>query len=149
MNDDEILKVNSKLNKLEQHLINLILPIQGITQVLRNSGHIQRVIELLEKPISIDDRFFKEILLDIAKMIEQFKEYAEKLDLQQTLSEIKYIGNRLNKIESDISHMKNEGIKRNVSLEFKCDGYELVKKPFGYQNETDELIRRLTEKNET
>src|ERR1044071_6006700 len=105
-NDDELKNITSKLGKLEQHLINLIIPIQGITTVLRNSGQIQNMIELLSKPLTIDDRFFKTLIEDLYKMLILFKETTEKLDISKTLAEIKYIGNRLNTIEKDIQQMK-------------------------------------------
>jgi hypothetical protein len=135
MDKDEITAIHTKLNKLEKHLINLILPIQGITTVMRNSKSIAQMIELLGKPLSVDDRFFKNLLVEITQSVCEFKEASEKLDIVQTLSEIKYIGSRLNKIESDIADMKKDGIKRNVNLEFRCDGYELVKKPLGYEKD--------------
>ncbi len=132
---EELKRINSKLDKLEQHLINLIVPIQGITTVLRHSDQIKRMVELLSTPLTIDDRFFKNILKDMLNMLSEFKETSEKLDISKTLSEIKYIGNRLNTIEKDIEKIKSDGIKRNVNLEFTCDGYELVKRPLIYERE--------------
>jgi len=140
METDEITTIHAKLNKLEQHLINLIIPIQGITTVMRSSKNFEKMIELLVNPLQIDDRFFKTLLAEISKSVFEFKEASEKLDFVQTLSEIKYIGSRLNKIETDIADMKKDGIKRNVNLEFRCDGYELVKKPVGYEKEDPVVI---------
>jgi len=135
MNEEEIKNINYKLNKLEKHLINLILPIQGITTVMKDSESVGKMIELLGKPLRVDDSFFKNLLVRITEIILEFKEASEKLDIVQTLSEIKYIGNRLNRIETDIADMKRDGIKRNVNLEFRCDGYELVKKPVEYKKD--------------
>ena len=141
MTDQEELKrINSKLEKLEQHLINLIVPIQGITTVLRHSDQIKRMVELLSTPLTIDDRFFKTILKDMLNMLSEFKETAEKLDISKTLAEIKYIGNRLNTIEKDIQQMKTDGVKRNINLEFTCDGYEMVKRPVAYERD-DPIIQ--------
>jgi DNA-directed RNA polymerase specialized sigma subunit len=136
MTDKEELQVlNFKLNKLEQHLVNMIVPIQEITTALRDSSQIRNMIELLSKPLTIDDRFFRSILQDFTKMLIEFREASEKLDISKTLSEIKYIGKRLNNIEADIEKIKSDGVKRNVKLEFTCDGYELVKRPLAYERE--------------
>lgn len=132
---EELQTINSKLHKLEQHLVNLMVTIQGITTVLRHSDQIKQMVELLSKPLMVDDRFFKSLVQDIANMLIQFKETSEKLDISKTLSEIKYIGNRLNSIEKDIEQMKSDGIKRNINLEFTCDGYELVKRPVAYERD--------------
>jgi hypothetical protein len=74
---EELKRINSKLDKLEQHLINLIVPIQGITTVLRHSDQIKRMVELLSTPLTIDDRFFKTLIEDLYKMLILFKETLE------------------------------------------------------------------------
>lgn len=152
--DDELKNITSKLDKLEQHLINLIVPIQGITTVLRHSDQIKRMVELLSTPLTIDDRFFKHLLKDMLNILSEFKKTSEKLDISKTLSEIKYIGNRLNTIEKDIQQMKTDGVKRNINLEFTCDGYEMVKRPVSYEKDdpivepTDNLKELLGTLNE-
>src|SRR5258705_1297833 len=96
MDKDEITAIHAKLNKLEQHIINLIIPIQAITTVLRDSKSIGQMIALLGKPLTVEDGFFKSLLVKITQSVCEFKEASEKLDIVQTLSEIKYIGSRLN-----------------------------------------------------
>jgi DNA-directed RNA polymerase sigma subunit (sigma70/sigma32) len=132
---EEIDKINSKLAKLETHVINLIIPIQEISLALKSSSNMEKMIELLQRPLMVDDRSFKLMLSEFYSQMQEFKKISECLDITQTLDEIKYIGNRLNKIEKDIAEMKKEGIRKNVSLEFRCDGYEMVKKTVTYQKE--------------
>lgn len=125
-------KINSKLAKLETHVINLIIPIQEISSALKSTSNMERMIELLQRPLLVDDRYFKSLVSEMAQLLKECKKQTETLDLTQTLDEIKYIGNRLNKIEKDIAEMKKEGVTKKVKLDFSVDGYEMVKKPQSY-----------------
>lgn len=136
---EEINKINSKLAKLETHVINLIIPIQEIASALKSSDNMERMIELLQRPLTVDDRYFKSLVSEMAQLLKECKNQMQTLDLTQTLDEIKYIGNRLNKIEKDISDMKKEGITKKVKLDFSVDGYEMVKKPQSY-HEDDPIV---------
>lgn len=108
----------NRLQKLETHLINLNIALQ-------NANHL---VELLDKPLSVDDRHLAYILTEIKKAVWEFQEQSKKMDISQTFSEIKFIGKRLDSIEKDISEMKEQGIKKNIHLDLTLDGYEMVKK---------------------
>ncbi len=150
--DEEILR---RIAKLEQHLINLIVPIQQISECLRSPNDIKHLINGLKGPIPIDDSKLRMIIADFdremnsfSKKSEQFSKEVKNLDLSNTLAEIKFIGKRLNDIEITLKKMQEEGIKKSIELDFRCDGYELVKKPLGHDKKDqiekpDEEIDRL------
>jgi len=135
MENEEYKEILRKLSVLEQHIINLIIPIQNISTALRSPSDIHQILKLLQKPLTIDDRRISYLIEEFRKTIDHFESGKDKLDIVQTLSEIKYIGKRLNQIEETLSKMEKEGIKKNINLDISCDGYELVKKPRNFDKE--------------
>lgn len=135
MENEEYKEIWRKLSVLEQHIINLIIPIQNISTALRSPSDIHHLLRLLQQPLSIDDSRLSRVLEEFRKALGQFETGIYKIDLVQTLSEIKYIGKRLNQIEETLSKMEKDGIKKNIQLDFSCDGYEMVKKPANYDKE--------------
>lgn len=160
--EDDVKTVMRRLANLETHLINLIVPIQGITQTLTTPGHSKDLVNLLSKPMLIDDRSlrghlqeFRLAITEFKKEMEAFKEDVGKLNLSQTLSEIKFIGKRLDGIEKALSEMNEKGINKNIQLEFSVDGYQLVRKPVSYdrndpieepKDDLKKLLDTLTER---
>jgi DNA-directed RNA polymerase sigma subunit (sigma70/sigma32) len=131
--EEDIKEISRRLAKLETHIINLIIPIQGIVECLKSTTDIKYLA-----PIPINDSKLRMILADFNREMTKFSkdvERFEKMDTCQTFGEIKYIGKRLNEIESTLKKMQSEGIKKNIELEFRCDGYEMVKKPLNYNKE--------------
>lgn len=93
----------------------------------------------MKNPLKIDDRNissslsqFRDFTHQFEKLMLEFREDLKFLDLDQTFGEIKYIGKRLNEIESTLKDIKIEGIRKNIHLDFNIDGYQMVKKPIGY-----------------
>lgn len=107
---------------------------------LQEYGHsIQLLLSHVSKPLLVDDRglhhalsCLKENLGDTFRKVDSLIEEMKNLDISKTFSEIKYIGKRLNEIEITLKKMHSEGIKKNIELEFRCDGYKMVKKPLNY-----------------
>ncbi len=134
MNDTEEKELLRRIAKLEQHVINLIIPIQSITKVLSSPQYIQELLELLKKPLTIDDRAIASCLAEFKRMMIEFSNESKALNISQTLGEIKFIGKRLHEIEQSISDMKNEGVKKKIHLDLTVDGYEMVKRKLPMQN---------------
>lgn len=132
---DPMQDIITRLSNLEKHIINLILPMQEINQIFRNPAAIENLIARLNKPILIEDRPLRSLIGQLSDTAREFKEDIKNVDLKQTLSEIKYIGNRLNKIEKMLEEMQSNGINQNVKLDFQVDGYQFVKKPKNYEPE--------------
>lgn len=133
--EDEILE---RLRKLEHHIINLNVALQS-------ANHLA---ELINKPLSVDDRHLAYILAEIKRTVGDFKEQSEKIDIKQTFNEIKYIGKRLDAIEKDIASMKETGVKKNIHLDFTLDGYEMVRKSKNYAEEMEENVNKKEIDNE-
>jgi len=91
-----------RLANLESHIINMIHPLQQIQSIFRDS--------------SVKDEFVTTINVDVGK----------------TLGEIKFIGKKLQEIEVHLNNPPNKEEKKKIELVFKCDGYELVKRPVNY-----------------
>lgn len=109
-----------RLRALESHIVNFIFPMQDI----------QNLVKSIKSPpiLTIDDRSFKNNINSMLEILNNAIEETKKIDISQTFGEIKYIGKRLNDIEVSIAEIKREGIKKNIQLDFTCEGYEMVKK---------------------
>lgn len=141
---EEYKEVIRRLVNLETHIINLILPIQNISAVLKSSADIHFLLDLLQKPLKVDDvrlanrlKEFQDVMVKFELKVDEFDGKTKSIDIVQTFSEIKFIGKRLKEIEEKIETIKEDGIKRKIDLNFSCDGYELVKKPSNYQKDDD------------
>ncbi len=121
----------------EDQFKKALLHLERIFNNLNEHWHsIQLLLSHVSQPLKVDDRGLANVLSQIHINMRQFQQDLQNLDVVKTYSEIKFIGNRLHQIEKDISELKNDGVKRRVELEFVVDGYELVKKPKGYEKES-------------
>lgn len=144
--DNQNKEIIRRLSNLETHVINMIVPFNSVS----------RLLDLLNKPVVIDDRNLNKLLIDfrrsiqdliqaikiedIGKLNETLKPLVDSCTtLNQTLGEIKFIGKRLDAIEKKLQDIYQKPIKKQVELSFKCDGYELVKKTPSY-DETEEPV---------
>jgi DNA-directed RNA polymerase specialized sigma subunit len=134
--------VIQRLSNLETHIINLIIPIQGIHSFLKDPNEIHTLLDVIKRPLQVDDRRlsavlqeFRSSMISFEKKMDEFNDKCNALDVSQTYSEIKYIGKRLKEIEEKIAKIQEEGIKKKVDLNFSCDGYELVNKPCNYDKD--------------
>lgn len=138
MTESGIAEIWRKLSLLETHIINLIVPINNISNALSSPDIRNDLIKILKNPLQIDERTFRQCADGfmkefrgtadfIKKEMEEFRKATETLDIAQTFSEIKFIGKRLNQIEMDIKGMREEGVKKNIKLDFHVDGYQLIK----------------------
>lgn len=131
MQDEINDKIMKKLSNLEQHVVNLIVTIQNITECLRSTTDIQALIKALKGPIPLNEGAILRALKETQQLVAKQQEIIEK----NSPLEFKFIAERISKIEKSIEKIQREGIRKNVQLEFTCDGYELVKKPIGYDSE--------------
>lgn len=139
MKDEDTTEILRRLGNLETHIINLIIPIQGINEVFKDTTNLNYLIDNLKKPLKVDDRNLAELLrefrLNMREFQESIREFAKELqtlDLTQTFGEIKFIGKRLNEMESTLKEIKQNGLTKNIQLDFTVDGYQMVKKPTDY-----------------
>lgn len=151
-------KVIRRLSNLEQHIINLIVPVQYLTNLLKSDDYIKDLIIIQQTPIQIDDRGLRTVLREFYEKFDNYENFVKEFSSEKTLSEIKYIGKRLNEIEGMLENIKEKGIKKNVELNFRCDGYELVQKPLSYdvtepkaekidsEKKTKDLLKTLNDK---
>lgn len=142
MMEDQIKHIISRLNALERHIINLIIPIQNISDVLRSHdsiAHLKQLVNQLRMPIEINDKKLQEKFDKFNEMISGFTKEFDNVNKDNRFAEIKYIGKRLLKIEQIVDQMKEKGIKQELKLNFTCDGYDLVPRTQSY-DENEEPV---------
>lgn len=134
--EEEIKEINRKLVKLETHVINLIIPIQNICDALKSNSDIKYLIQCLKGPIPINDNALKIILADFTRQMNKFSQevdrFCEKSE-KISLGELKFIGKKLNELEKIFTNILEKPETKNIELNFTVDGYQLVKKPRGYE----------------
>lgn len=140
--------------------------IENLKRIMDHFSRCTHSIELLlgfvQKPLVVDDRGLAGVLRRITEKICEITQSIENLDLTKTFGEIKYIGKRLNEIEIAIKNIQEKGIKKQIHLDFTCDGYQMVKKKINnhddnyFEEESDyedmvmiELLRTLSEREST
>ena len=133
MTDEQFKSIISRLSNIEHHMINYIIPLQGIHDVFTDKNILQELIRGLQNPIKVETGNLKLMLNEFYETARRFLQNIESLkSLDQFISETKFIGKRLSEIESTLEIMKKDGIRRNLHLELTMDGYEMVKKPVMY-----------------
>src|SRR6266511_2032422 len=104
---------------------------------------ITLLLSHVSKPLTVDDRGLAYVLNNFHQLMNKFMYDLKELDNGQNFGEIKYIGKRLNEIESILKDIKKEGLTKNIQLDFTCDGYQMVKKPISY--DLQEIIENPNE----
>ncbi len=125
---DTLQHIMRRLGNLESHIINLIVPVNNICSVLSFPNNLKELMNLLSRPIQIDDTRFRSHLADLNRILGVLHNDTKNLDISQTFGEIKFIGKRLNDIEQSICKIQKDGIDQKINVDFSCNGYELVKK---------------------
>lgn len=115
--------VISRLSHLEQHVINLIFPIQEAAGLISSPDIKQLLIELNRASSSFKS-VINHILSEITKNLQETRKSFESIDIGQAFSEIKYIGNRLKIIESQLEEIKKDGVKRKIVCKINLDGFD-------------------------
>ncbi len=125
---DELIKQNvelgTRLSSLCTHVIQAIYRLDTKIPVDR----MNQFSELLQKPLKVDDKNLLSRLKDFQREINELS----NLDIIKNLSELKFIGKRLHSVEEKLDKLIESGTVHNVGLEFKVDGYTLVKRPLNY-----------------
>ena len=116
--------------KTEQNKIDHL---ERIIENLNQHWHsIQLLLSHVSVPLKVDDKGLHFTLLTLRSTLESITRSIKELDLTQTLGEIRFIGKRLDSIEKSIAKISKDGIDQHVKLNFKVDGYSLVKEPMDY-----------------
>lgn len=139
-----------RLANLEEHIVNLIVPLQRITTLLNSEG-VGNLISLLNQMPTTLQKIFKTSLEGIRAEIYDLKKSCNEIDIGQAFNEIKYIGNRLKEIEQSIQSIKDGEIKRKIYCNFKLEGFEqeveLIKKtPGDHNDDLSALLETLSDR---
>jgi hypothetical protein len=125
---DELIKqnisLNGRLSELYNHIIQMILRLDTKIPMTQ----MEKFSELLEKPLKVDDRNITSRMKDFQREVNELA----NLDVIKSLGELKFIGKRLCSVEEKLDKLIDSGTIHNVGLEFKVDGYTLVKKPINH-----------------
>ncbi len=112
---DENLEILRRLSNLEHHVMNLIQEMQGTISLFRGQNLYEKLLLLHRDPVLIDDR-------DLRRDCAELKKYLEEC---RDLTNLQYIGNRLNEIEKIIKAIQEDGYRKNVHLDITLDGQKL------------------------
>lgn len=115
-------QVISRLAALEEHIINLIYPIQQSAKILA-SPDLQGVVRDLNRAISAFTSICDGMVNKTRHHTEQMQKSFEAIDIGQAFSEIKYIGNRLKQIEELLKEINEDGIKRQIMCKIEVEGF--------------------------
>lgn len=122
--NDEYKDISRRLAALEQHVINLIVPIQGIAHNLDDPGLMRDLREIFGKPLLIDDRKLALLLTEFKQVMATFSESIQAhalTDLLKTLNELKFRFYSMEMLIKDI--YKNQ----NTSYEIVINGERYLK----------------------
>lgn len=111
-----------KLALFETHIINLIVPIQNISHVLTDRNVMEELKIISKSQIKIDDTSLRSIVSEFRHTAEKIEKDLNFVDISQTLSEIKYIGKRLNEIEIILDKIKEDGVNRKITFDVNVEG---------------------------
>lgn len=125
--DSELKDIIRRLSHLETHVLNMLLPIKDLINIFR-SEHIITLLNLLSRPLKIETDAFQGLVRDLKKEIDNFA----SIDALKTIGEIKFVGKKMDEIEKKLKEILANGIEHNIDLNFRVDGYTLVKKPVGH-----------------
>ncbi len=85
------------------------------------------LLTILQKPLLVDDRDLKKNIFDITNLIKSLTNHLQS----NFTGEIKFIAEKIHKIDERLSKIESNDRKK-IDLNFRVDGYELIKKPIGY-----------------
>ena len=121
--------------------------IEHLKRIFENLDRYWKSIELLlshvSQPLVVDDRGLASALKYLTEQTKINIEMVKGLDITQCFNEIKYIGNRLNNIETDIAEIKNKGVNHKVGVELSLDGFKYEPKLRELPAEIDPLDQLL------
>lgn len=124
--------------------------VKHLERIIGNlNQHWDSIILLLSyvsKPLIIDDRGLNSVLCELRKSLKESVEKLETLDISKTLGEIKYIGNRLLKIEQRLDKIQIEGVKSKIRLDINLDGKDLAREEIKSEEINEEIFKGLTKK---
>ena len=157
-----------RLANLEKHILNLVIPINNITEALTDRGFLERLTQSLKTPIKIDDHSLKQNIFDLRNLTKSLSEdlkdldlrkivgsEIKKLDVNQTYGEIKFIGKALHEINQRLDKIESNGITNKLQVYLSVDGYEMVRKskeklpdekPDNPDKYVEDLLNTLTER---
>ncbi len=128
--------LQSRINAIETHLVNLIVPIQEISTVFSHSSIMDELISFMKQPLKIDDSHLKSSLDAFIILISEFNSCIKKMESPaEFIQELRYISSRSKHISENLDKLceiQNKPDTKEINLSFSCDGYQLVKKPLNY-----------------
>lgn len=157
MEDERYNRILKRIADLEQHIINVIVPLQGISEVFKDKHYIDEsignLVRLLSKPLRVDADdvakvrgHIEQLSKETKNMRDDFTEIQEKLariDVLKFAEEMKFMAKRIYEMERTIAGIYEKGIKKNISLDFTVDGYQMVRK--GRKSLDNDLIEEATD----
>jgi len=134
-----------KLSLLEQHLINMIVPLQEVSKLFKSSEDVKKVMDIVQRPIQVDDRSLAQTIAKFRKYMDELGGFHEVLDLTQALSELKFIGKRVNDLDKKVSELLSKGLHNDVEIRVMMNGKECEERHIQELSEDNEILKKLYE----
>lgn len=133
---EKISQILRRLSQLEQHIINMIVPLQSIGGWLGNPHAISELRELSYKKIQIEDGELKKTAREFSSAVHDLQEISSKFDSSQFLNEIKYMGKRLHQIEHCLMNMTSKEKSKPLKVKVYINDCE-------YEKEEEPIVPEL------
>jgi hypothetical protein len=124
---DELEKLKSSIRSLSSHMTNLNFYLQEIPKIQEVGRYIREASNHIEQQARVWFNQFYSMRDEFKKEIGELASFLKEFPSIQQLQELKYMGNRLKEIEDILIELKEDGIKRRVSLSIQCDGIDTKK----------------------
>ena len=123
MNEKEYIHLVKRLNDLEKHIVNLIHPIQEISEILKDKNSLNRLLSIVESPLKICDD-------NIRSIIGCFRTYMEYAKVNQETG-LKTLSRQIEIMKKIITSFNFEDKKKEMIMKIFFNDDELIplKKP--------------------
>lgn len=144
MNENDF---HERLEKIEKHLEFFASSYKHLHNLCIQQSQIRFQKDLLEPTLS-----------NMLSKMKEFRDLYDKINdivnKDSVLGTLEFMAKRLHEMESTISKLKEEGIKKKIQLDFTVDGYEMVRRKSevhdmnneSHEDSVKKLLSTLTER---
>lgn len=94
--------------------------------------NVKWLLDWIQKPLALEDAALRACCEKFSLQLKETYESIKDNSLTEIKQNLLFVSKRLVEIEKKLDEFSNKGVTQNISLDFQCEGYSLVKKPKGY-----------------
>lgn len=111
--------------------------------------NVKWLLDWIQKPLALEDAALRACCEKFSLQLKETYESIKDSSLTEIKQNLLFVSKRLVEIEKKLDEFSNKGVTQNIALDFRCEGYSLVKKPKGYEKEDPVLEEANDEVEET